>query len=241
MEDNQDSYSSPGQLVARPASLLDRILSGDVEVIGPAARPDTKALFNACKGLSEDTPAILTDDIRAILARYSEREPVQVEVRPYTGAELFQCYANAAAMTQFFGGAVVTGWSVWRHRTLPILTLEHHAVYQAPDGSLIDVSPPLSGERAITFLPDADWDERDADPRKPGYTVPLVADPLIVAACVLLDRRDQFGNFHPEAARLRAEANRLFDLYERRVGRKRAKERTKPKANRKKAVAGCSR
>lgn len=241
MEDNQDSNSSPGQLVARPASLLDRILSGDVEVIGPAARPDTKALFDACKGVSEDTPAALTDDIRVILARYSEREPVQVDVRPYSGAEPFQCYANAAALAECFGGAVVTGWSVWRHRTLPILTLEHHAVYRAPDDSLIDVSPPLGGDTSITFLPDAEWDDTDSDPRNPGHTVPLVADPLIVAACVLLDRRDRFGNFHPEAARLRTEANRLFDLYERRAERKKEKNRKKPKANRKKGVAECSR
>lgn len=222
-------------------TLLDRILAGDVEVIGPPSRPEATAFYDAHKGKSEYTPAALTDDIRAILARYSEQEPVRVDVRPYSGAHPFMCYTNAAALAENFGGAAVTGWSVWRHRTLPILTLEHHAVYRAPDGSLIDVSPPLDGERATTFLPDAVWGDTDADPRKPGHTVPLVADPLIVAACVLLDRRQQFGNFHPEAARLRTEANRLFDRYERRVERKKAKNRKKPKANRKKEVAGCSR
>ncbi|ULB11836.1 hypothetical protein ORIO_18545 [Cereibacter azotoformans] len=54
------------------------------------------------------------------------------------------------------GGRRVHGWAIWRFvdTSGSIIIAEHHSVWEAPSGVLIDVTPPASGGSEILFLRD---------------------------------------------------------------------------------------
>jgi hypothetical protein len=86
--------------------------------------------------------------------------------RPETWADAAQCFENAARKASQAGGRIQFGWT-FHHRLverLPgpgYLFLTHHAVWNAPSGHLIDVTPypaakhrPIGPEGSILFLVD---------------------------------------------------------------------------------------
>lgn len=64
------------------------------------------------------------------------------------------CYANGERCIQQNGGGEQQGWIIWESVGF-LLQAEHHAVWLAPDGNMIDISPKLDGETSILFLPDS--------------------------------------------------------------------------------------
>lgn len=98
------------------------------------------------------TPPALTDDIASFCRQLSSEAPVYLEITPGSDATMALCYANVAAIQERQGGNRVFGWLIWE---LPgiYLTAEHHAVFEH-DGSLIDVTPQMHGEKRVLFLPD---------------------------------------------------------------------------------------
>jgi hypothetical protein len=78
---------------------------------------------------------------------------ILVPVQPRPRAIQDECFGNVAASVAENGGSVEHGWSLWE---LPrvLIEAEFHAVWRTTAGDLIDVSPSMSGESHILFLPD---------------------------------------------------------------------------------------
>lgn len=69
------------------------------------------------------------------------------------------CYWNVDRLVRNFGGSMVTGWQhVWWPGRLAIAM--HHAIWQKPDGSLVDVTQKEQSDRGegTTFSADASVD-----------------------------------------------------------------------------------
>lgn len=54
------------------------------------------------------------------------------------------------------GGAIVFGWTIWEWPKV-MLTAEFHAVWESPDGDLIDITPKPQRETSIIFVPDRSY------------------------------------------------------------------------------------
>lgn len=79
-------------------------------------------------------------------------KPVKVPVSPITGFQHGHCWYNCKIHSDTVGGSVVFGWALYAHHD-GHLTAQHHAVWKAPDGDLVDVTP-NPGFAEVLFLPD---------------------------------------------------------------------------------------
>lgn len=82
-----------------------------------------------------------------------ESDPVFVAVKS-EGYRQNDCYANVKLCIEQNGGNQQQGWIIWESEGF-LLQAEHHAVWSAPNGNRIDVSPKLDRETSILFLPDS--------------------------------------------------------------------------------------
>lgn len=64
-----------------------------------------------------------------------------------------QCHISAKHRAAAAGGQRVHGWALWEFPE--ILIGEFHSVWERPDGTIIDVTPPKFGARRILFVRDA--------------------------------------------------------------------------------------
>lgn len=81
------------------------------------------------------------------------RQPEYVPVLPEQDAKTGECFHNVLRQVERNGGAIEYGWhiAIWPG---VYIEGEHHAVWRAPDGRAIDVTPPADGVQRILFLPD---------------------------------------------------------------------------------------
>ena len=80
--------------------------------------------------------------------------PVYVPLRPRADSIENDCFENVRRQIAEAGGSIVHGWRIYDCPGL-FLEAEFHAVWKAPDGSLLDVSlPPEEGTERIVFFPD---------------------------------------------------------------------------------------
>lgn len=103
--------------------------------------------------------------------------PKYVPCKPAIGAPPSECFPLVAGKVAEAGGQFVLGWAIWE---LPgiLVEAELHAVWQTPEGQLIDISPRPINFAAITFLPDSKGlsYERQVD----NVRHPLSADPKVL-------------------------------------------------------------
>jgi hypothetical protein len=97
---------------------------------------------------------------------------------PEVGADAHRCFENAARKAERDGGQVMFGWTFHSRVVDDIpgpgyLFASHHAVWHAPDGRLVDVTPhpdpkhkPLGSDGSIIFLVD-----RKAHPVRTGNQI----------------------------------------------------------------------
>ena len=78
--------------------------------------------------------------------------PVYVPVAPDAAVVRSECFNNVAAKVAIEGGTLVYGWLIWEWPRV-FVEAEHHAIWEK-DGTLVDITPPISGEQRILFLPD---------------------------------------------------------------------------------------
>lgn len=107
--------------------------------------------------------------------------PIAMAIRAEPACEPLDCFGNVRRKVQRVGGAIRFGWSIWEWPSVYI-EAEHHAVYEGPDGSLIDVTPPADDwTMSRTFLPDSSavYDFENEGVRRDNHRLALSSDPLI--------------------------------------------------------------
>jgi hypothetical protein len=153
-----------------------------------------------------DMHPISKAEIDAVAALISEGPLGLAWHKPEEGADAYRCFENAARKVEKAGGTVMFGWT-FHHRVVVeipgpgYLFSSHHAVWRAPSGSLVDVTPhpdgrhkPLGPDGSIIFLVD-----RDARPVVTGNQMaPLPMrffardnDPRLLAYVEELNRREE--------------------------------------------------
>lgn len=121
--------------------------------------------------------AMLTEQLSKSCRLMLGAAPVQVRRAVAPEAGPLRCFWNVADHAKEHGGEIVFGWSIheWPHL---FWEAQHHAVWRAPDGELIDITPPAApGGTATLFVEDPssafDLDSGFGDPED-DQRVPLV-------------------------------------------------------------------
>ncbi|MFG5776987.1 hypothetical protein ACFIQF_07910 [Comamonas sp. J-3] len=82
-----------------------------------------------------------------------KEDPVYIDVELSKHAIVNECFANTSSQVDLNGGQQVLGWALWE---LPgvYFEAEFHAVWERPDGVLIDITPKKELTSRILFLRD---------------------------------------------------------------------------------------
>lgn len=76
---------------------------------------------------------------------------MSVPVIPEPGCIIEHCWTNVPAVMATKGGKLISGRAVWRQADGAWLHLEAHAVWERPDGSVVDLTPKSDGETKIVY------------------------------------------------------------------------------------------
>ena len=97
-------------------------------------------------------PRAVSDSIRNLVESIVPGgQPTFVEIVPRAGGTVNECFATVADQVAEAGGRIQHGWALWEWPGV-LVEAEFHAVWVAPDNSLLCVTPRLDGERRILFL-----------------------------------------------------------------------------------------
>jgi len=137
----------------------------------------------------ETTPAKVTDKIMEMCSgMVTGVAPVYVPVKAAGWSMMNECFPNVQRMVREQGGQQVNGWAVWQWANIAV-TLEAHAVWESPEGKLVDITPHDCSEKEILFL-------RDGSMVYSGRPIgsirqPLTGSPLVAELIGLLNERDR--------------------------------------------------
>ena len=173
--------------------------------------------------IRETTPARITQVIIDFCASItSDSSPEYIDVCPAPWAALNECFNNVHRMVKQYGGSMISGWAVWQRGNM-LLDAEAHAIWRAPDGKLIDITPHSYNEKRILFL-------FDSSVCYQGITIPshrqaLTDSPLVAEFIRLYSERDHImqtstlGNVYVMPADLHSRINALQFIFAQEVGR----------------------
>jgi hypothetical protein len=88
-------------------------------------------------------------------ASYPDSDAILVSIEAPASAKHDQCWFNVRDVVATHGGRPIFGWSLWDRVNDDIFQAIHHALWERPDGTLIDVTPqalPISG---VAFFADS--------------------------------------------------------------------------------------
>ena len=137
----------------------------------------------------ETTPVKITDKISELCNRVMpEAEPAYVPVIVQEWSLQNECFPNVERMVKERGGQQVNGWAIWQWANV-LVEAEAHAVWESPEGELIDITPHRNGEKEILFL-------RDDGMIYKGNTIAsvrsaLTSSPLVAELIQLMEERDR--------------------------------------------------
>ncbi|MCO6419312.1 hypothetical protein JYK14_24580 [Siccirubricoccus sp. KC 17139] len=104
--------------------------------------------------MNTTTPDKITGQVMRLCERIMPgARPVFVPVHTHPDCRPNECFLNVRAAVGFGGGRIVYGWGIWIWPGV-MVEAEHHAVWELPDGTLVDITPKIHGERRILFLRD---------------------------------------------------------------------------------------
>lgn len=127
--------------------------------------------------MNERTPPSITIEISALCnSLVSGGIPQYVNISPAHSAIKFDCFVNVENQCKEFGGRNIIGWRIWEWPRI-MLEAEFHAVWEDPNGELVDITPVDKQFNSILFL-------RDTSKIYEGFAInnirsPLTDDPLI--------------------------------------------------------------
>lgn len=100
------------------------------------------------------TPSTISESVIQLRARIGAvSEPVFLPVQPAPHSTIDECFRNVDRQVEERGGVSIRGWCVWEDSGRFIEGV-FHAVWQSPDGALIDITPHQDGEMRILFILD---------------------------------------------------------------------------------------
>lgn len=100
------------------------------------------------------TPSGITSEVRRLCKHMGfSTEPVFIQVNARADAISGECFDTTAKQVIEHGGSSVFGWLIWEWPGI-LIEAEFHAVWQKPDGTLLDVTKKDDGESVVLFIPD---------------------------------------------------------------------------------------
>ncbi|SIO96639.1 hypothetical protein VSP9026_04442 [Vibrio spartinae] len=99
------------------------------------------------------TPTEIDDNITAFCKAISDNAPVLLNVEPENWSRQSCCDLNVKKYIEEHGGKILFGYKVWYNKP-NYIEGERHAVWQADDGTLKDVTFNADGEMEVLFIPD---------------------------------------------------------------------------------------
>ncbi|MBJ2082137.1 hypothetical protein [Serratia ureilytica] len=105
------------------------------------------------------TPTIMSANVSRLLKKIFPTSSVSGSYFRLTLPKSFsplagECYYNVAKMIRDNGGGEpVLGWMIWESSTL--IEGEAHCLYKSSEGEILDITPRVSGEETIFFVPDS--------------------------------------------------------------------------------------
>jgi len=91
--------------------------------------------------------------VKKLAASLSSQSLVTVQCDPLLDKPSRECFRIVPEQIRAYGGQQVTGWAIWEWPKV-LVEAEFHAVWQRPDGSLVDITPREQYFPSILFLPD---------------------------------------------------------------------------------------
>jgi hypothetical protein len=99
--------------------------------------------------MNTTTPEKITGQVMRLCERILPgAKPVYVQVHTHS-----ECFLNVCAAVDHANGRIAYGWAIWLWPGV-LAEAEHHAVWELPDGTLVDITPKAHGEQIILFLRD---------------------------------------------------------------------------------------
>lgn len=140
---------------------------------------------------NETTPKCITNAILNLChtLRPSE-DPILVPAYPFDNMRINQCFHNVSSVVDIIGGRLITGWVIWQWDNI-LVEAEAHAIWESPDNQLIDVTPHISAEKQILFLPD-DTVVYTGTPI-PSHRQALTNSPLVAELITLYNKKDEIA------------------------------------------------
>ena len=100
------------------------------------------------------TPPAITPEIEALCAELAPGSvPTFVPHKAIPSTAEMNCFIDVAARVKAEGGSSVLGWAVWEWPGR-LLEAELHAVWRAPNGDCVDITPRQKAISSVLFLPD---------------------------------------------------------------------------------------
>lgn len=161
------------------------------------------------------TPAELSQPLIALcqLIGPSSTRPVYVDARPLPDMPSKECFPIVEQYIQTHGGSSVFGWSFWELPTL-FIEAEFHAVWQSPEGALLDIAPKVEPTERILFL--SDPARRYEGRQVNNVRMALRQDPAVIGFLKTCDEEYEFLNRGERAGQHELSlAETEFDEYQR--------------------------
>lgn len=119
------------------------------------------------------------------------QKPIYISVSPIPNTNYNDCFTIVSEHIALHGGEQILGWAIWEWPRV-MIEAEFHAIWRAPSGELIDITPREIEISRILFQPDPsrDYHGRQVD----NIRHPLRDDPLIKNFINLAEERYRLLN-----------------------------------------------
>ncbi|MDC7699567.1 hypothetical protein [Vogesella indigofera] len=149
--------------------------------------------------------------VKQLAASLSAESLMTVPCQPLPDKPVLECFRIVPEQVQAHGGKQVTGWTIWEWPNV-LIEAEFHAVWQRPDGTLVDITPRTQSFESILFLPDPKkvYRGRQVDNVRRALSDSLLVNRLIQASEELFramnkgDLADQHGEIEATPAIIKA-------------------------------------